>query len=94
MPAVERPQHYVVRSFPVGGNEPRIVGRWETLGSALYQARFEYAAPSVRAVDIVFVASDGLRDRVALYRKDSALAVCTSDDPNDHQGDTCPVHEL
>jgi hypothetical protein len=21
------------------------------------------------------------------------FSICTSDDPNDHQGDTCPIHE-
>lgn len=24
----------------------------------------------------------------------AAESLCTSDDPNDHQGDTCPIHEV
>jgi hypothetical protein len=33
-------------------------------------------------------------DKVArAHARTAADLPCTSDDPNDHQGDTCPVHE-
>lgn len=28
-----------------------------------------------------------------MYPPDEAGPQCTSDDPNNHQGDTCPIHE-
>ena len=36
---------------------------------------------------------EGTDDRVCAdcYKEDNLA--CTSDDPNNHQGDTCPIHE-
>ena len=36
---------------------------------------------------------DDRAQALARIRAAVDVAFCTSDDPNDHQGDTCPVHE-
>ena len=32
-------------------------------------------------------------DSIMLYEDFQSFYICTSDDPNNHQGDTCPIHE-
>ena len=44
-------------------------------------------------VDGIVNLIDAILDQVHDLTNDSEALACTSDDPNNHQGDTCPIHE-
>lgn len=66
----------------------------------------EVTVAPLDSLDVVDVPEDLEEDFVAFVQDeqpslywieewlfDQSLALCTSDDPDNHQGDTCPVHE-
>jgi len=44
-------------------------------------------------VDGIINLLDAILDEVHDLTNDSEELACTSDDPTNHQGDTCPIHE-